>query len=316
MIFLPALDEEDRIAEVLSALPDRLEGVDTIVRLVVDDGSTDRTAEIAVAAGALVLRHPRNLGVGSAFHTAVEEALRQGADALVSIDADGQFEPSQIPDLLAPIVDDQADFVTGNRFGGRRRPESMPRLRYWGNLWVARILRTISGTHLGDVSCGFRAYSREALLNLNLFGAFTYTQETVLDMSFKGLRLAEVPVTVRYFQGRQSRVAPNLLSYGLRAVRIIIASIRDFQPLAFFGTLGMVLFISGLALDGWLAGFYLLNGQLTPYKMIGFAGVSLNVAGILITGLGLLADMLNRTRTFSAAARALRRMRRQPTPSP
>ena len=293
---MPALDEEESVARVLRSLPSRLDGVSSIRLLVVDDGSTDRTAEVAEEAGALVVRHPVNRGVGKAFHTAVNQALNHGADVLLTIDADGQFDPSQIPDLIRPIVEGKADLVTGCRFICQRRPENMPLVKYWGNLVVARMLRFVAGVELADVSCGFRAYGREALLNLNLFGKFTYTQETILDLSFKDLRIAEVPVNVIYFPGRKSRVAGSIFRYALNSGKIITRTVRDFRPLRFFGGIGLAVFALGCILDGWLLWHYLKTGTFTPYKVIGFTGGALNIVGILLAGLGLLADMLDRIR--------------------
>lgn len=296
LVFLPAFNEEATIPGVLGGLPRALPGVDAVEWLVVDDGSTDRTAELAAAAGARVVRHQSNQGVGTAFHTAVEHALRCGADAMVTIDADGQFDPAQIPEVAGPVLAGDADLVTGCRFEDGARPPSMPVLKYRGNLLVAGLLRLLAGVELADVSCGFRAYGREALLHLNLFGKFTYTQEAILDLTFKGLRIAEVPVRVRYFPDRKSRVAGSLLRYAVNALKIITRTVRDFRPLRFFGSLGLAVFFLGVALDLWLLVHYLRTGAFTPFKAVGFAGGTLNVCGILLAGLGLLADMLDRIR--------------------
>jgi glycosyltransferase involved in cell wall biosynthesis len=296
VIALPALNESDNLPGVLRSLPRELPGVEDIRLVVVDDGSTDATASIAREEGASVIRHPRTLGVGKAFQSALKEALRIEADILVTMDADGQFDTGEIPDLVAPILRGEADFVTGTRFAGASRPPNMPRVKYWGNRLVTRFLRHFTMRGLTDVSCGFRAYSREALYNLNLFGRFTYTQETILDLSFKDLRLVEVPVSVRYFPDRKSRVATSVPRYGVNAFKIIVRTARDFKPMRFFGVLGVLVFLLGLALDGWLLAYFLQNGSFSPYKFVGFVGVTLNVAGILVFGLALLADMLDRMR--------------------
>jgi len=296
LIAIPVFNEEASIARVLRSLPASLSGVDQIERLVVDDGSSDRTAELARNEGALVVVHPRNHGVGRAFQTAVEQALLRGADIMVTIDGDGQFDPEQIPELLKPIVDDRADVVTGCRFRGAVRPDGMPWVKYQGNLWMARLIRSLSGVDLSDASCGFRAYGREALMHLNLFGGFTYTQETILDMAFKGARIAEVPVHVRYFEGRESRVAGSIPRYALNTAKIILRTVRDFKPFRFFGGLGLGVFAIGALFDLWLLRHYLLTGGFTPYKIIGVAGGGLNLIGLALGGLGLLADMLERIR--------------------
>lgn len=296
IISVPAYNEEATIVDVLRALPSTVPGVSEAVRLVVDDGSTDRTADLAEREGVSVIRHPRNLGVGKAFRTAVNRALESGADILLTVDGDGQFDPRQIANLAAPIIAGRADVVTGGRFSGAGRPPGMPRVKYWGNLWVAWLVRLFSGAELADVSCGFRAYSREALLQLNLFASFTYTQETILDLAFKEARIEEVPVDVKYFSGRRSRVAGSIFRYAINSAKIIARTVRDFRPFQFFGTIGLAVFLVGLTLDLWLAAHYVRTGNFSPYKVVGFVGGALNITGILLAGVGLLADMLTHIR--------------------
>ncbi len=296
LIALPALNEAATITGVLSALPTTLDGVEAIDVLVVDDGSADGTAEVARTGGARVVSHRRNLGLGEAFGTAVAEALAAGADVMVTVDADGQFDPAQIPDLLAPLASGRADVVTGSRFLNGGRPPTMPRLRYWGNLFFSGLLNRLLGERLRDVSCGFRAYSREALFHLNLLGKHTYTQESLFDLVFKGLRVVEVPITVRYTASRRSRVAGSLVRYGVNALKILARTARDFKPLRFFGVLAGLVMLIGAVLDLWLLVYFLRSGGFTPYKFVGFTGTALIVVGILILGFALLADMLDRLR--------------------
>ncbi|MDP3445164.1 MAG: hypothetical protein Q8T08_20075, partial [Ignavibacteria bacterium] len=142
-----------------------------------------------------------------------------------------------------------------------------------------------------DVSCGFRAYSREAMLQLNLSGVFTYTQETFLDLSFKKLRIFPVPVTIRYFPDRKSRVAGNLFTYTLRTLNIILRTYRDFRPLRFFIYLGLPPFLLGISSSIFVMIFYFLNQQFTPYKAVAFAGIYLTTLGLLLFIVGFLADM-------------------------
>lgn len=171
VIQMPALNEEASIAQVLRSLPSTLPGIDEIVRLVVDDGSTDRTAELARAEGAVVVSHPRNLGVGMAFRTGIAKATELGADIVVTIDSDGQFNVNDIPVLLAPILAGEADFVTASRFLDPALVPEMPAAKRWGNDVIARWLSAITKQTYRDVSCGFRAYSRNAFLRLNLLGS-------------------------------------------------------------------------------------------------------------------------------------------------
>lgn len=296
LIAIAAFNEEATIGPVLADLPRTVSGVECVGVLVVNDGSTDRTATIARNHGVRVVDHRRNLGLGEAFNTAVTEALRTGADVLVTLDADGQFDSAQIPELLAPVAAGQADVVTGSRFLDGKRPQNMPPARYWGNRFFSGLLNTLLRERLRDVSCGFRAYSREALLHLNLLGRHTYTQEAIFDLVFKGLRVVEVPIRVRYFPGRRSRVAGSLWKYGFNALKIIARTARDLKPLRFFGILALIVMAAGTALDLWLLAFFLRSGGFSPYKFVGFAGTALIVVGVLILGFALLADMLDRMR--------------------
>lgn len=295
IIYMPALNEEEGIGSVIEDLPKRIEGIDDIKILVVDDGSTDSTAKIAREHGADVVSHNVNRGVGKAFQTAVEYALENNADILVSIDADRQFNNKQIPDIIQPILQNKADMVTGNRFK-EGIPENMPKIKYWGNTQMSKLISLISGQKFRDVSCGFRAYSREALMRLNLFGAFTYTQETILDMVYKGLRVVEYPVDVLYFDNRKSRVAGSVINYTFKTLKIITKTLRDYRPMLFFGGMGGVSMGIGLVFEIFMFTHYFISGSFTPYKAYGFIGLGFLIFGLLLVIVGLLADMFNRTR--------------------
>jgi glycosyltransferase involved in cell wall biosynthesis len=295
LIYMPALNEEEGIGDVIRDLPKNINGIDRINVLVVDDGSTDDTARIAKASGASVVSHNVNKGVGSAFQSAVDYALENDTDILVSIDADRQFNSKQIPDIIQPILQNKADMITGNRFS-EGMPENMPKTKYWGNKQMSRLISIISGQKFMDVSCGFRAYSREALMRLNLFGAFTYTQETILDMVYKGLRVVEFPVDITYFKNRKSRVAGNILNYAFRTSKIILKTLRDYKPMLFFGGMGGVSILIGLVFEIFMFTHYFLTGQFTPYKSFGFIGLGFLIFGLLLLIIALLADMFNRVR--------------------
>jgi glycosyltransferase involved in cell wall biosynthesis len=263
--------------------------------LVVDDGSTDGTAQLAKEVGATVISHDVNKNVGMAFRTALYYARREGYDILVSIDADRQFNANEIKDLIKPILNDEADMVLGNRFANGM-PENMPKNKYWGNKQMSKFISLLTGRKFTDVSCGFRAYSREAILRLNLFGAFTYTQETILDLVQKDLRVVEHPIDVKYFKGRKSRVAGSVIKYAFRTLNIILRTLRDYKPLLFFGGSGGISFLIGLLFVIALFIHYLLSGEFSPYKFLGFIGLGFLIWGGLLFVLGLVADMLNRLR--------------------
>jgi glycosyltransferase involved in cell wall biosynthesis len=295
IIYLPAYNEEEKIQVVIKRLPRSLENIDQIQYLVIDDGSEDRTRELALEAGAEVISHEQNRGVGGAFHTAVNYALENGADILVGIDADGQFDPGEIPMLIVPILNDQADMVMGSRFS-TGRPKNMPKAKYWGNKQVAKILNYVGNEKYEDVSCGFRAYSRDALLRFNLFGVFTFTHETIIALLYQGQRVLEMPVSVQYFSDRISRVAGSILSYAFQTSKIIFRVLLDYRPMRVFGGFGSILILIGTGFIFFMLGQYFINGSFTPYKAFGFIGLGFFVFGLLVILLALIADMINRLR--------------------
>ena len=212
---MPAFNEAENIRQVINSLPKQIENVVEIEVLVVDDGSTDDTIELAESLNASVISHHKNRGLGIAFHSALEYALDNNAKILVSIDADGQFDPQDIPDLIAPIQKGYAQMVTGNRFA-KGKPANMPGLKYWGNKQISKIINYISKNQFEDVSCGFRAYSRDALYQLNLFGSYSYTHEVILNLAFKGYPIVEHPIDVKYFLDRKSKVASSITKLRLQ----------------------------------------------------------------------------------------------------
>lgn len=295
LIYLPALNEADAIPGVLERLPKALQGIDVIQYLVVDDGSTDNTIEAALAAGAKVISHNRNRGVGAAFHTAAQFALDTRADILVGIDADGQFDPGEIQNLIAPILANRAEMVIGSRFS-QGMPQNMSRLKYWGNRQVAKLISYATEQPYRDVSCGFRAYSREALLHLNLFGAFTYTHETILSLAYQGQRVLEWPVTVKYHPDRKSRVADSVISYAFRTSKIIFRVMLDYKPMRILGAFGGLLILIGIVFVVPMLAHYAISHSFTPYKSFGFIGLGFFIFGLLVMLLALIADMINRVR--------------------
>ncbi|MCH7492337.1 glycosyltransferase family 2 protein [Patescibacteria group bacterium] len=297
LVFLPAFNEEKTIGDIIKRVPRQITGIKIVDVLVVDDGSTDRTGEIASEAGANVVTHEYNKGLGMAFQRGVKEALQGGYDIMVNIDADGQFEAMDIPKLVEPIVNQKADFVTASRFIDPNMIPKMSSLKRWGNRRVSRLISFIAKKKYYDVSCGFRAFSRVVLLNLNLFSKFTYTHETFLNVIFKDLHILEVPIEVRgEREFGNSKIADSLFKYGYNIFNTIFRTILDYKPLKFFGWAGVFLFGIGAALDLFVVGRLLFLGEITPYKSVGFAGLALNIFGMLLLIVGLLADMINKTR--------------------
>jgi len=292
---MPAFNEEDTIRQVLESIPKQLGGFNAIKILVVNDGSTDATAKKAILSGATVITHSQNRGVGVAFQTALNYALQEKAEILVSIDADGQFDVSQINDLIKPILNKRADFCIGNRFFDSS-PDKMPMIKQWGNKQVSKIVSSISKTKIEDASCGFRAYSKDCLFSLNLQGKFTYTHETILELLHKGYGVAQVPVRVTYFDNRVSRVANNLIQYAIQTSLIIFKSLKDYKPLQFFLSIALFVLFIAFLLGGFVLVHWFNSGMITPYKSFGFIALSLCGMAVVIVTLAFIADMLNRIR--------------------
>ena len=299
LVCLPALNEEHTIEQVIRGIPLHISGIHSIDILVVDDGSTDRTGVRAAGAGAVVLRHAAPRGVGAAFHSALSYGIEHGADLIVNIDADGQFNPADIPTLIAPVVAGEADFTTASRFKDPALIPPMPGIKIWGNRMMSRLVSRLTGQTFYDVSCGMRCYSRHAALQLHVQAQFTYTQEVFLNLAFKHLRIVEVPIRVRgEREFGKSRVASNLWRYGFRTANIIFRVYRDYFPLRFFGGLafGLVLLAQGLGL--FLFIHYLQTNALSPHKWAGFGAIACLALSLMMVHLGMVGDMLNRQRIY------------------
>ena len=183
--------------------------------------------------------------------------------------------------------------VTGNRFASGM-PQHMSRIKYWGNQGVAQLIGYITGQAFQDVSCGYRAYDREALFRLNMFGEFTYTHETILSLVYQDLRVVEHPIKVKYDPQRKSRVAASLPHYAFQTGKIIFRVMLDYKPMRVFGTLGGILVLIGTGFIFFLLGHYFLTHAFTPYKSFGFIGLGFFIFGMLVFLVAFIADMINR----------------------
>jgi glycosyltransferase involved in cell wall biosynthesis len=298
-VTIPALNEERTVADVIRGIPREIPGVASVEVLVVDDGSTDCTAKVARAAGAVVVRHPTRRGVGAAFHTGLARGIERGADLIASIDADGQFDPLDLPSLIQPVLAGEADFVTASRFDDPTAAPQMPRVKRLGNRMMSYLISRLAGQRFGDVSCGMRCYSRAAALQLHLLGRFTYTQEVILNLAFKQMRIVEVPVRVRgEREFGKSRVAGNLWRYAFQTIQIVFRAYRDYRPLHFFGGLAVALLVPAVSLAAFLLLHYLRSGQLSPHKWAGFVAAVLAGLAMMMLHMGILGDMLNRHRIY------------------
>lgn len=218
MAVIPAFDEDKSIGNVVKEVKKYVDHV-----VVVDDSSVDNTPYLARRSGATVLRHYENSGVGAAITTGIEYAKKLRPDIVVTLDADGQHKPEDIPRLIRPIVVGKADWVLGSRFK-KGSLTSMSLIKRFGNRFFTFITSIFAGVKLTDTQTGFRALNREALLALDLRAKHTYVQEMTIILCLKGFRVAEVPIQVRTRKHGNSKVVSNFIEYGLKSLAIVLST--------------------------------------------------------------------------------------------
>lgn len=246
IVFIPAYNEEKTLDKVILKVPRKISGIDKVEVLVVDDGSTDKTVDVALNAGAdKIVSHKMNMGIGATFMTGIRNCRLMGADIVVVIDADLQFDPQQIPELTLPILNNQLDVVLGSRFL-KHKVKEIPKIKLIGNKIFTKIISVVVGQKFTDTQSGFVAYSRDAISTIAVTNDFTFVHEAILDLKFKGFRMGEVPVSVKYFVSRKSRVVKSIFNYSYRALSIIIRTLVYHRPILTFGILGTSLVTGGI----------------------------------------------------------------------
>lgn len=297
VIQVPCLNESPRIAGVLASLPRQLDRVDKIETLVIDDGSTDGTAEAALAAGVNhLVQFSHHRGLSAAFQAGLSEALRAGADIIVNTDADDQYDASSIPALIAPILDGEADIVVGDR-----RPHENPefslvkrKLQRIGT----RIVELAGAAGATDATSGFRAYTREAAIDLVVVNRYTYTIESTIQAGLGPLHAVWVPVRTNP-KTRDSRLVRSTFGYVRRNALTIIRVFATYRPLRFFGAVALL-----LALGAFLAFIPFLRSWLVEGRTSGnlqsiILGAILSISAVLMFAIGVLGDMIGVAREIS-----------------
>ncbi len=293
IIQIPCYNEEQTLAATVADLPRRLEGVDCIEQLVIDDGSTDRTVEVARECGVdHVVRLRNNKGLATAFKAGLDACLALEADIVVNTDADNQYQARYIADLIRPILAGQADMVIGVRPIEQIEEFSWlkKRLQRLGS-WV---VRRVSRTDIPDVTSGFRAYSRQAALRLNIVSEFTYTLETIIQAGQQNLALAHVPVQTNP-KTRESRLFRSVGSYVRRSLGTIFRIYTMYRPLRVFLLIGGVLLGAGLILATRYLVYMSLGQGKGHIQSVILSGVLLNL-GFLVVMIGIVADLANANR--------------------
>ncbi len=296
-IQIPAFNEAEHLPEVLAELPHELPGVDEIFIVVVDDGSSDSTAKVALEHGAdFVLRHRKNRGLSKAFINGIQFCLALGADIIVNTDADNQYPGGQIEQLIAPILANKADMVIGDRQTLENKNFS-PFKRVMEHVGSS-FIRRVSATDVPDTVSGFRAFSRYSALRLQVYNPYSYTLETLIQAGKGQMQIEHVPITTNAAT-RASRLHKGMLNFMWRQTGAITRSYVLYQPLRTFLSIGGLLFLAGAILLGrFLFNYLFLEGVNRYVQSVSIGGTFL-VAGIMLMMFGFLGDAIRANRQIS-----------------
>ena len=296
VVQIPCLNEEMTLPLVLLSIPKRIPGVARIEVLVIDDGSTDQTVAVARKHGVRhFVFHARKQGLARSFQDGVNRALELGADIVVNTDGDNQYPQERIPDLVRPILEGKADIVVADRQTVRIGHFSpLKKLLQKLGTWV---LNLAAGTNLADAASGFRAYSKESLLRLNIVTRFSYAMETIIQAGNKGLTIASLPVSTNP-KTRESRLFRSSWEHVRKSATAIVRSYIMYKPYVIFVTLGVVMLLAGLA--PFLRYLYFLLFYPTPggHLQSLILGTVLLIASLLSFALGVIADLIRINRTL------------------
>lgn len=285
IITIPAYNEENTIGNTINEINDIMgkEKYNYIIH-VLDDGSIDRTSEIAKQKGAVVNRNKKNLGLAETFKNEMTECLKLKPDIIVHTDADGQYPAKYIP-LMIKKVEEGNDLVLGSRFGSGKYSGSI--MKKIGNRAFAKVFSRLLKTKIYDTTTGFRAFKKE-VAELPLINNFTYTQEQLLRAGKSNMCIAEIPITTN--KTRESKLFRNSFDYAIKAWINILRIYRDYDPLKFFGRIGFGFFSAGFLVGLWLVYLFLTKGSVGHYPSIVLSAL-LMIAGIQIIIFGFFADM-------------------------
>jgi glycosyltransferase involved in cell wall biosynthesis len=305
IIQIPCLNEEQTLPATLADLPRELEGFDSVEWLVIDDGSTDRTVEVAVEHGVdHIVRLTNNKGLAAGFQAGLDAGLKLGADVIVNTDADNQYHGADVAKLVAPILRGEADMVVGDRqvmtiqhFSPLKK--LLQRLGSW-------VVRQASTTTVADTTSGFRAYNREAALSMFVASRFTYTLETIIQAGKQLVAVTDVPVRTNP-KLRESRLFPSMSAYVRRNTVSIFRIYAQYEPLRVFWLAASIFGLAALAL--WIRFFWsYLFGSGHGHVQSLIVGAVLFNAAMLLAALGVICDLLAAQRTLSQ--RTFERVRR------
>ena len=290
VIQIPCYNEEKTLPVSLADLPKEISGIDVIETLIIDDGSTDDTQNVARQAGVNhIVSFSQNRGLAKAFMAGIEKSLEVGADIIVNTDADNQYRADDIPLLIEPILNQKADFVVGQR--PISETEHFSRVKKILQKLGSWVVRVASKTDIPDAPSGFRAMNREAAKRLHGFSEYTYTLETIIQAGQKGFAVASVPVRTNKDM-RESRLVKSIRSYVARSISTIIRVFMTYKPFRFFAVPGATCFIIGFLLGARFIYFYMVGDGDGHIQSIILSGI-LMTTGFLMSVIGLVADLIS-----------------------
>lgn len=305
IIQIPCFNEEETLTATVADLPRQIEGIDTIEYLIIDDGSSDRTQEVARNCGVHhIVTHKHNKGLARAFATGLEASLRLGADIIVNTDGDNQYRGEDIAKLVAPVVAGKADIVVGDR--QTHRVAHFSPLKKMLQKLGSKVVRTLSGTSIPDAVSGFRAFSREAAMRITIVSSFSYTIETLIQAGMKQMTVTSVPVGVNE-KTRESRLFKSMRSFIQAQLTTMIRMYAMFKPLRTFFFVGFVFSIIGLVPVIRFLYFFFTDGGDGHIQSLVLGGAFLSM-GVMTLLIALLADLIGRNRQLTEEV--LERVRR------
>jgi len=290
-IVIPAFNEEKTIERVINEIPQEFPTIDKKEIIVIDDGSTDKTAEIAQKCGAIVFSFKKNQGLAKAISLGFSKCIENNSDIMIILDADNQYDSKEIPLILKPIIEKKADIVLGDR--QVKKLDHMPTQKKIGNQIASKVLSTLMGMKISDGQTGFRAFNRESMKRIHLFSNYTYTQETIMQAKFKNLKIVEVPITFRK-RHDESRLISNIGTYAFRSASLLGSTIVYYRPVKFFGILSAILFVIGGIFSAFMIDYYFSTGMIRPYYSVIALAVLFLISGTVSMLMALISAVSNR----------------------
>ncbi|HEV7205165.1 MAG TPA: glycosyltransferase [Jatrophihabitans sp.] len=296
VVQIPCLNEERTLPLVLASVPKQIPGIDEIIVLVVDDGSTDRTVDVAIEHGVTqFVRHAGNRGLGRAFHDGAQRALELGADILVNTDGDNQYPQERIADLVQPILAGTADIVIADRQVHLNHEFSWRKIKL--QKLGSRVVNRVAGTDVPDAASGFRAYSRDSLMLLNTVTRFSYCLETIIQAGNKRLEIDSIPVTTNP-STRESRLFTSTRQHVALSARAIVRGYIMYKPYAIFIALAGVLAALGLIPFVRFAILQIIDGNPGGHLQSLLVGAILLIMSFLCIIVGIVSDLIRTNRTL------------------